>query len=129
MIMATLKFVVAHKAPFWCFGIWYKCISAGTREPGVHDEDTGGHRCPYTTEMWAYVPLHTSMIRNFRDAGKRWNGGDISQTFCPHHFLGWLRHCPTPVVHWSHTYGTNEPKKFFSNQCNCILLIHPTDFL
>jgi len=34
MMMMTLKFVVAHKAPFWCFGIWYRFISAGTPERG-----------------------------------------------------------------------------------------------
>jgi len=34
MMMVTLKFVVAHKAPFWCFGIWYRFISAGTPERG-----------------------------------------------------------------------------------------------
>jgi len=33
-LVLTLKFVVAHKAPFWCFGIWYRFISVGTPQRG-----------------------------------------------------------------------------------------------
>jgi len=57
----------------------------GKMHPGMPERRCMTGALPSCPLKWGetgkQLPLHTSIIGNFRDAGERWNGGGISLSF------------------------------------------------
>ena len=132
-VLSESSSVVAHKAPFWCFEIWCWFISVWNLKvletekqlqlvatnPGWQ---SSSYLCSYI------VALLISLLTFFRCKSLHcinwvatknlavdcWNlcfwKNLLHWTWIWQDSQRWFKG-PTPVVHWSHTCGTNEPKK------------------